>query len=192
MRTRLLVAALALAGGACTVSFHVGASPSAPAPSPTIAAKTAEAHGVSFAYPASWHELAAGPGEGSSTLDITVSPDDESFVRVQRFPVLMNVTPERLPTLRGQLRKLVVRVAAQLNGRVVNQLTRDDTAGHPGYRATLSVSSAKGNPATEILYIFFSATDEYTLGCEYTAATKAEVLGACDLARTTFSAPAPT
>ncbi len=197
-RALLLLLGTAIAASACNPSVTVGGGPPSPSPtspssSPT--AKTVASDGVSFSYPEAWHELRGTPdaahARAAANFEITVSPDDESFVRLEQFTVLVNITEDRIGDVQPVLQKLLSSVSRQLGGRIAEPLAREDTAGHPGYRAVLAVPTVRGNAGRELFYVFFDGTNEYTLGCEYTASTKADVLGACELARSTFRAPAP-
>lgn len=191
-----LLAALLLLAVACSKTVVIVVTPSqtptgSAVVSPPPGTLFVQARGTRFAYPSAWHVLAGGPATGGANLDLAVSPDDDSFIRLQRFALLLNVTEERLPDVKPQLAKTLRTTAELLHGQIARPLSRMDTAGLPGYVATLRLTSAKGNPAEELLYVFFDQTNEYTLACSYTDATRDEVTAACELARQTFAAPHP-
>ena len=191
---RAAVFVLLLVATACTRTVVVVVTPS-PTPSgseasPPPGTTFAQARGVRFAYPDDWRLLSSVPTSGA-TINLVVSPDRESFIRLQRFAVLLNVTADRLPSLKSQIAKLLRETAGQVNGTVTAPLTREDTAGLPGYVGTLRLTTSRGNVAQEQLYVFFDQTNEYTLACASTAATRETVTAACQLARETFSAPHP-
>jgi hypothetical protein len=189
-----LLLAVSIAATACTRTVLVERSPG-PASSPAVSAppgsKYLEAHGVRFAYPGTWRVLSAGAAPGDATIDLTVSPDDESFVRLQRFHLLINVSQDRLPDVKPQLARSLRQTAARVGGRVTQPLSEMPTAGFPGYLARLSVTTTRDRPGEEDVYIFFDETNEYTLACESTTETRNEVQAACELARSTFAAPHP-
>lgn len=192
----LMVAATVLAAAAsCTRTVVVVVTPSA---TPTGAAIVspppgtlfAQSHGVRFAYPDSWQLLGSTP-IGGATVDLIVSPDHDSFIRLQRFAVLIDVTPARLPTLKDQIASLLRKTAAAVNGSVTSALHLQETAGLPGYVGSLRITSTSGAPAQEMLYVFFDQTNEYTLACASTSTTRQQVAAACELARQTFAAQHP-
>jgi hypothetical protein len=194
--TRRLVPLLLLAAlAACTKTVVVVVTPS---PTPTGAAivspppgtRFAQSRKVRFAYPDTW-QLLNSVATGGATVDLVVSPDDDSFIRLQRFSVLIDVTPRRLPGLRTQIATLLRQTASQVNGRVTSPLKLEQTAGLPGYVGTLRITTTSGTPAQEQLYVFFDQTSEYTLACASTSTTRDEVDAACELARQTFAAPHP-
>ena len=193
----LLVASVALLAAACTRTVVVVVTPSPTTPSPSIVtspppgSRFVQARGVTFAVPQAWHFIGEGGPTGQATLELAYSPDDDSFVSLQRFGVLINVTPERLDEVKPQLVQLLRDTTQQVGGAILQPLRPAETAGFPGFSATLSITTPKGNPAEELLYIFFDQTNEYTLACAYTPDTREEVAAACEVARQTFSARPP-
>jgi hypothetical protein len=192
---RLAPLLLVLSLAACTKTVIVVVTPS-PTPtgdavvSPPPGTQFAQSRGVRFAYPESWQLLSSVP-TGAASIDMVVSPDHDSFVRLQRFAVLINVTPDRLPGLKSQITSLLRQTADQVHGRVTSPLRLEETAGFPGYVGTLRVTTTSGAPAQEQLYVFFDETNEYTLACAGTAAMRDAVSAACELARQTFAARPP-
>jgi len=186
--------ALALLGTACTqtVTVVITPSPAASGPwaSPPPGTTFAQARGVRFAYPDDWRLLSSVPTNGA-TINLVVSPDRESFIRLQRFAILLNVTEDRLPSLKPQIASLLRRTAADVGGTVTAPLAREDTAGLPGFVGSLRITTSRGNVAQEQLYVFFDQTNEYTLACASTPSTRETVSAACELARATFTAPHP-
>jgi hypothetical protein len=194
-RGRLIPLLLPLAFASCTktVVVVVTASPTPTGEavvSPPPGTLFAQARGVRFAYPDTWHLLNS-VATGGATVDLVVSPDRDSFIRLQRFAVLINVTPQRLPGLRSQIASLLRQTASRVNGRVTSPLTLEQTASFPGYVGTLRLTTTSGATAQEQLYVFFDQTNEYTLACASTSAMRDQVTAACELARQTFAAPHP-
>jgi hypothetical protein len=195
MPRRLVPLLLPLALAACTKTVVVVGTAS-PTPtgdaivSPPPGALFAQARGVRFAYPDTW-QLLNSVATGGATIDLVVSPDHDSFIRLQRFTILLNVTPDRLPGLRSQITSLLRQTASRVHGRVTSPLKLEQTAGFPGYVGTLRVTTTSGAAAQEQVYVFFDQTNEYTLACASTSATRDEVAAACGLARQTFAAPHP-
>ena len=105
--------------------------------------------------------------------------------------MLIDVTSQRLPGLKSQIAKLLRQTALSVHGKVTTPLSLQETAGLPGFVGTLGITTTKGLPGQELLYVFFDQTNEYTLACASTAATRQEVSAACELARQTFFAPHP-
>src|SRR4029078_4106632 len=130
--------------------------------SPPPGTTFAQARGVRFAYPDDWRLLSSVATNGA-TINLVVSPDRESFIRLQRFAVLLNVTADRLPSLKPQIATLLRRTAAEVHGTVTAPLAREDTAGLPGFVGSLRITTSRGNVAQEQLYVFFDQTNEYTL-----------------------------
>jgi hypothetical protein len=190
-----LVPVLLSATASCTRTVVVVVTPS---PSPTGAAivspppGTLFAHwrGVRFAYPDTWRLVSSTP-TGDTTLNLVVSPDQNSFIRLQRFSLLLNVSADRLPEVKDQISKLLRTTAADVNGTVTSPLRVEGTAGLPGFVGSLRVRSSSGAAAQELLYVFFDETNEYTLACASTTATRDVVTAGCELARQTFAAPHP-
>jgi hypothetical protein len=191
-----VAATLVLAGAACTRTVEVFVTPSA-SPSVTVSASPppgsvfVESRGVKMAVPLDWHPIGEGGATGEATLVLAYSPDDDSFLSLQRFGVLINVTPDRLDDVRPQLVQLLRDTAAEVGGEILQSLQPAETAGFPGFVATLSVTTPNGNAAEELLYIFFDQTNEYILACAYTPATLIDVTAACELARSTLTAESP-
>jgi hypothetical protein len=168
------------------------ASPSATASaSPPAGSVVVQARGVSMAVPQDWHSVGEGGPAGQATLVLAYSPDDDSFLSLQRFGVLINVTPDRLEEVRPQLVQLLRDTASEVGGLILEPLRPAETAGLPGFVARLTLTTPNGNPAEELLYIFFNETDEYILACAYTPATQADVTAACELARSTLTTRSP-
>ena len=192
----LVAAALVLAGAACTRTVEVFVTPSA-SPSVTVSASPppgsvfVQSRGVKMAVPLDWHAIGEGGPTGEATLVLAYSPDDDSFLTLQRFGVLINVTPDRLDDVRPQFVRLLRETAAEVGGEILQPLELAETAGFPGFVATLSLTTPNGNPAEEVLYIFFDQTNEYTLACAYTPATLDDVTAACEVARSTLTADSP-
>jgi hypothetical protein len=192
----LVVAATLVLAAACTRSVEVFVTPSA---SPSVTASASpppgsvfvEARGVKVAVPLDWHPIGVGGPTGEATLVLAYSPDDDSFLSLQRFGVLLNVTPDRLDDVRPQLVQLLRDTAAEVGGEILQSLQPAETAGFPGFVATLSLMTPNGNAAEELLYIFFDQTNEYILACAYTPATLVDVTAACELARSTLTAESP-
>jgi hypothetical protein len=192
----LVVAATLVLAVACTRTVEVFVTPSA---SPSVTASASpppgsvfvEARGVKVAVPLDWHPIGEGGPTGEATLVLAYSPDDDSFLSLQRFGVLLNVTPDRLDDVRPQLVQLLRDTAAEVGGEILQSLQPAETAGFPGFVATLSLMTPNGNAAEELLYIFFDQTNEYILACAYTPATLVDVTAACELARSTLTAESP-
>ena len=191
-----MAAALVLAGAACTRTVEVFVTPSA-SPSVTVSASPppgsvfVQSRGVKMAVPLDWHAIGEGGPTGEATLVLAFSPDDDSFLTLQRFGVLINVTPDRLDDVKPQLVRLLRETAAEIGGEILQPLELAETAGFPGFVATLSLTTPNGNPAEELLYIFFDQTNEYTLACAYTPPTLVDVTAACEVARATLTAESP-
>lgn len=192
----LVVATLLLAGAACTRTVEVFVTPSA---NPSVTASASpppgsvfvESRGVKLAVPLDWHPIGEGGPTGEATLVLAYSPDDDSFLSLQRFGVLINVTPDRLDDVRPQLVQLLRDTAEEVGGEVLQSLQPAETAGFPGFVASLSVTTPNGNGAEELLYIFFDQTNEYILACAYTPAMLVDVTAACELARSTLTTESP-
>jgi hypothetical protein len=122
---------------------------------------------------------------------LAYSPDDDSFLTLQRFEVLLNVSADRLDDVKPQLVELLRETAAQVDGQILDPLRLQPTAGFPGFGARLSITTPNGNAAEELLYVFFDETSEYTLACAYTPETFDDVTAACELARSTLTAVSP-
>jgi hypothetical protein len=186
--------ALALLAGACTQTVTVVVTPSStptgPSASPPPGTTFAQARGVRFAYPDDWRLLSSVATNGA-TINLVVSPDRESFIRLQRFAILLNVTEDRLPSLKPQIAALLRHTAEDVGGTVTAPLAREETAGLPGFVGSLRITTSRGNVAQEQLYVFFDETNEYTLACASTPSTREAVSAACALARETFAAPHP-
>lgn len=192
----IVAAALVLACAACTRTIEVivtpSASPSVPVnASPPPGSVFVQSRGVKMAVPLDWHPIGEGGPTGEATLVLAYTPDDDSFVSLQRFGVLINVTPDRLDDVKPQLVELLRDTAAQVGGQILQPLAPAETAGFPGFVATLSVTTPKGNAAEELLYIFFDQTNEYILACAFTPATAVDVTAACELVRSTLTTVSP-
>jgi hypothetical protein len=189
-------AALVLACAACTRTIEVIVTPSA-SPSVTASASVppgsvfVQSRGVGMAVPVDWHAIGEAGPTGEATLVLAYSPDDESFLSLQRFGVLLNVSPDRLDDVRPQLLQLLRDTAADVGGDILQPLRLEETAGFPGFGAKLSLTTSNGSAAEELLYIFFDQTNEYTLACAYTPATLVDVTAACEIARSTLTARSP-
>jgi hypothetical protein len=192
----IVAAALVLACAACTRTIEVIVTPSA-SPSGTTSASLppgsvfVQSRGVKMAVPLDWHAIGEEGPTGEATLVLAYSPDDDSFLSLQRFGVLLNVSPDRLDDVRPQLVQLLRDTATEVGGEILEPLATAETAGFPGFVAKLSLTTANGNAGEELLYIFFDQTNEYTLACAYTSETAVEVTAACEVARSTLTARSP-
>lgn len=192
----VVLVALVLACAACTRTIEVFVTPSA---SPSVTTSDApppgsvfvQARGVRLAVPVEWHAIDESGPTGEATLVLAYTPDDDSFLTVHRFGVLINVSPDRLDDVRPQLVQLLRDTAAQVGGEILEPLATAETAGFPGFVAKLSLTTANGNAAEELLYIFFDQTNEYTLACAYTSETVVDVTAACEVARSTLTVRSP-
>jgi hypothetical protein len=187
---------MVLASVACTRTIEVIVTPSATpsvttSDTPPPGSVFVQSRGVRLAVPVDWHAIGEGVPTGEATLLVAYSPDDDSFLTLQRFGVLINVSPDRLDDVRPQLVQLLRDTAAEIGGEILQPLGTAGTAGFPGFVAKLSLTTANGNAAEELLYIFFDQTNEYTLACAYTPETLLEVTAACELARSTLTARSP-
>jgi hypothetical protein len=191
----LAIAAASLALVACTRTVEVlvtpSATPSAAPTTPPPGSTFVEARGVRLAVPEDWHPIGDGAPTGGATLVLAYSPDDDSFLTLQRFEVLLNVSADRLDDVRPQLVELLRTTAAEVGGEILEPLSLEETAGFPGFVAKLSITTPNGNAAEELLYLFFDETNEYTLACAYTPETFDDVTMACEVARSTLTAVSP-
>jgi hypothetical protein len=194
----IVAAIVVLVGTACTRTVEVFVTPSASV-SPSVTASASpppgsifvQSRGVKMAVPLDWHAIGEGGPTGEATLVLAYSPDDDSFLTLQRFGVLINVTPDRLEDVRPQLVQLLRDTAAEVGGQILEPLQLAETAGFPGFAAKLSLTTPNGNAAEELLYVFFDQTNEYTLACAYTPAMLVDVTAACEVARSTLTAQSP-
>jgi hypothetical protein len=195
MRVARIAVITALAAAACTRTVDVIVTPSAtPSTAPTTpppGSVFVQARGVRFAVPEDWHPLGGGAPTGGATLVLAYSPDDESFLTLQRFEVMLNVSADRLDDVRPQLVELLRTTATEVGGEILEPLSLQETAGFPGFAAKLSLTTTNDNAAEELLYIFFDETNEYTLACAYTPETFDQVTAACEVARSTLTAVSP-
>jgi hypothetical protein len=157
--------------------------------------KTFRGGGLSFAYPASWHELTPGPEVGGITFRAAVGPpggtQDAVGVTVQPVGVRLEgrdlaITPQNL-TRYESVAVLAVETPISILGGELSAPKRVSAAGLPGFRFEVSHMGLRGGGHVDAhITQLFKGSTTYIVSCQYTARGAAELKRACDQVLASF------
>ncbi len=182
------IAATAVIGlGACSSS---SSSSSSSSPTPSAELNTMNQDGVSYKYPKNWSvrtDLQTQAQQGNRVWQQAVGPDSVSMSILSEYTINVEVTPENVSQLQGEVETTLSNLAKQAGGSTTGQIKSESTAGYPGFTQTLTVKNPAGQEVESTVWLFFKGKTEFFLNCQYVTAQKTDLLAGCNTVRSTFA-----